>query len=233
MKCPQCKAENREDRAACYHCEQDLTMLRTVVSRIRSHFNTALEHAERDRADEAIAELNHALELDSTFVDAWVVLGTLYARMEKFDSTSAQELEGRIELLKKAVGLDPSVARYKRDLAISYYNRENYDKCIEWAREAAKTDPSDSMNHTLIGAAFFSDARYDEARQAHAKALEINPANHFSRYNFAITLQALEAPGAAEAWEEFLRRTEDDSHHGENRKRAREFLNSLKTRVGR
>lgn len=85
MKCPKCGCENLDDRTTCYHCEQDLEMLRTVVNRVKHHFNAALEHAERDRSDEAIAELKHALELDASFVDGWVVLGTVYARKEMFE----------------------------------------------------------------------------------------------------------------------------------------------------
>lgn len=85
MICPQCQADNRDDRTQCYDCSQDLTVLRQVIARSREHFNAGLEHAERNRHDEAISEIKHALELDASFVNAWVVLGTVYARQEKFD----------------------------------------------------------------------------------------------------------------------------------------------------
>ena len=73
MICPNCQCDNREDRMKCYHCDQDLAMLRAVINRSRNHYNTALEHAERGRDDEALAELHHALELDASFIDAWIV----------------------------------------------------------------------------------------------------------------------------------------------------------------
>ncbi len=103
MLCPQCNTDNRDERATCYHCEQDLSMLRVVVNRAKNHYNSALEHAERDRLDEAIAELKHALELDSGFLSAWIVLGTLYARKELFD-------EAR-EAWNRALALNPHLKK--------------------------------------------------------------------------------------------------------------------------
>ena len=57
MRCPFCKTENRDDLETCYSCEKDLSMLRLIVQKARAHFNRALEFAERDRNEEAIAEL--------------------------------------------------------------------------------------------------------------------------------------------------------------------------------
>ncbi len=80
MRCPQCKTENRDENPQCYHCGSDLTLLRSVVIKARHLFNAALEHTERGRNVEAIANLKSAIELDASFVNAWVVLGTIYAK---------------------------------------------------------------------------------------------------------------------------------------------------------
>lgn len=103
MRCPQCHSENRDDRTACYHCEQDLTMLCMVINRAKNHYNNALEHAERGREEEAVAELKHALELDASFTAAWTVLGTLYAKKEMFDD--AKDAWGQ------ALALDPHMEK--------------------------------------------------------------------------------------------------------------------------
>lgn len=102
MDCPFCRTVNRDEADACYHCKKDLSMLRLVVNKAKSHFNTALEYAERDRVDEAIAELNNALDLDNTHVNSHVVLGTLYAKKEQLDKaeeqwTEALRLDPRLE----------------------------------------------------------------------------------------------------------------------------------------
>jgi len=120
MKCPYCTTENREDRETCYHCGKDIAMLRLIVNKARHHYNVALEHAERQRYPQALAELEHCLELDHSFVPAHVVMGTVYAKMEKLDAAEccwqvalaldphilkAHEYLGKSALAKKAVPL--------------------------------------------------------------------------------------------------------------------------------
>jgi tetratricopeptide (TPR) repeat protein len=74
-------------------------MLRVIANKARHHFNTALEHAERSRWEEAIVELRNCLDLDAHFVSAWNVLGTCLAKLERFD-------EAR-EAWEQALAIDP------------------------------------------------------------------------------------------------------------------------------
>gem|GEM_PF-5132135 len=123
MRCPQCHTENRDDQDVCYHCGQEMGLLRLVVSRARNHFNAALEHAERDRLGEAIIELEHTLELDASFVDAWMVLGTLRARQGQLEEAQrcwakALSLDHRFEkchnYLVKAQAIAPALPALRR-----------------------------------------------------------------------------------------------------------------------
>lgn len=65
-------------------------MLRLIVNRAKNHYNQALEHAERGRLIEAISELDSALQLDNTFTEARLLLGTLYARLERPEEARTQ-----------------------------------------------------------------------------------------------------------------------------------------------
>lgn len=103
MQCPFCQSENREDRETCYVCGKDISTIRLVANKARQHYNDALEHAERGRTSEAIAELQNALRLDTSLVNAHVVLGTLLAREGKFS-------EAR-DCWKNALALNPELAR--------------------------------------------------------------------------------------------------------------------------
>lgn len=103
MICPYCQADNLEKRDTCYNCGKDITMLRTIVNKARHHYNIGLEHAERQRYNEAIIELNNCLELDKSFLNAYVVLGTIHAKLG--DEETAREL------WEKALSLDSSVLK--------------------------------------------------------------------------------------------------------------------------
>lgn len=110
MRCPYCRTENRDERESCYYCQKDLTMLRVIINKAKTHFNTALELAERDRNEEAIAELHNALDLDYSHVNSHVVLGTLYAKVG--------DLEKAEKCWRDALTIDP---RYEK--AHEYLNK--------------------------------------------------------------------------------------------------------------
>ena len=90
MRCPYCKTENRDDREKCYHCGKDLSMLRLIANRAKNHYNHALEHAERGRLNEAVGELNNALQLRSDFPEARLLLGTVYAQLKQYTEARQQ-----------------------------------------------------------------------------------------------------------------------------------------------
>lgn len=116
MKCPFCGTENREDRDTCYYCSKDISMLRLLVNKARHHFNHGLEHAERGRLKDAAAELVNALDLDSNFSQARVVLGTIYAKME--------DMEKARETWREAICRDRNLEK-----AFEYLNK--VDQVIE------------------------------------------------------------------------------------------------------
>jgi len=103
MKCPYCTTENREDRESCYHCGKDISILRLIINKARHHYNVALEHAERQRYSESLGELEHCLELDYSFAPAHVVMGSVYAKMGKFDAAE--------RCWQTALSLDPHILK--------------------------------------------------------------------------------------------------------------------------
>ncbi len=78
-------------------------MLRLIVNKSKHHYMVAVEHAERGRYQEAIIELQNALDLDRQNVNAHVVLGTVYARMGQVDKA--------IKQWKEALNLNPMMTK--------------------------------------------------------------------------------------------------------------------------
>lgn len=103
MQCPFCQTENRDDRASCYHCTGDLVPLRALVNKAKNLYNEALEHAERGRSEAAISNLRTAIELDASFANAWVVLGTIFARERRVEEARAA--------WEKALAIDPRMEK--------------------------------------------------------------------------------------------------------------------------
>lgn len=136
----------------------------------------------------------------------------------------------RIERLRRSVTLDPTVGETKKALAMAYYFAQDYPRSVETCRAAIALLPEDSLLYTLLGSAYFESKQWDEARQAQERALEIDPNNLYSRFNLALTLQAQGSPKAAEAWQDYLKRSEGDANQTANRARAQEYLKELQSR---
>ncbi|MCX7919325.1 MAG: tetratricopeptide repeat protein [bacterium] len=124
MRCPVCSTENRDDRTECYHCQSDLTILRTIINRAKQHYNNALEHAERGRTSEAIAELKTALELNSSHAPSHNVLGTLYAKKGLYKEAIAE--------WERALSLDPTLKKSHEYIqqALKFTQRSNLAKRV-------------------------------------------------------------------------------------------------------
>lgn len=143
-------------------------------------------------------------------------------------SLPSDDYAQKIDLLRRAVTLDPTDGSYRKALALAYYNVGDYESCIEQCKEAVELLPEDSILYTILGSAYFESRQYERAREAHEEAIAANPQNLYSRFNLALTLQAQGKPQALQAWEEYLRLSEGDAEQAANRVRALEYYEDLK-----
>lgn len=186
MQCPYCQTENREDRERCYVCDRDISMLRLIVNKARHHYNLALEHAERGRYQEAIDELHNALDLDRRFVNAHVVLGTLYAKLKQFDRAR--------EAWEAALALQPELAKAHRYLQ----NLETVERSLPALRVLGGLTVVLFILVIVLGLALFYATRPDPAAQLLRTAY-----SHIEGGRWATALRELEAttrtarPGSA------------------------------------
>lgn len=84
ITCPSCGTSNPTVRDRCQHCDADLTSLKSVINTANRHYNSALELAREDKTDEAIRELETALELWDANPNYYNVLGTCYAKKGRY-----------------------------------------------------------------------------------------------------------------------------------------------------
>lgn len=85
LQCPVCKTFNRREADECYYCDQDLKLLKITKNRAMSHFNRAVEFAEKKGYEDALNELLVAVELDQSEPSFFLILGTVYVHLNEPD----------------------------------------------------------------------------------------------------------------------------------------------------
>src|SRR5688572_14092411 len=80
-----------------------------------------------------------------------------------------------LELLQKLVADYPQDERGHFQLGTAYFGRQNYTKAIEEYRRSISIAPDFAPAYNIIGYAYRTEGRYDEAEQAFKKYVELIP----------------------------------------------------------
>jgi len=106
-----------------------------------------------------------------------------------------QQLDNRnyetaLDVLERAVAIDPANVHGYYYLAAVHFERESYSQAIAFANRAAVlADRGDAAwagrTHALQGAVFEKVGRYADARSAYSRAVEIDPGNVGARVGLA------------------------------------------------
>jgi TolB-like protein/Flp pilus assembly protein TadD len=114
------------------------------------------------RYQESVAEFERALVLDPSNVYAALGLGWVYLRFGEFDKG--------LEYFDKAIRASPydsSLAHFYGGKAWANFGLKNYDRAIEWARQAIAVNPNYvHYIHTILVAALALTGHDAEAREA-------------------------------------------------------------------
>ena len=78
--CPHCKTNVQDFEMACPHCKGDLKIMALLNQLPDVQFNRALSAARSGDWHTASAQLGAVLSVRMTDIDAWLLLGTVYAR---------------------------------------------------------------------------------------------------------------------------------------------------------
>jgi TolB-like protein len=117
---------------------------------------------------------------------------TLFLRSRELSSSNRRENLEAIELLTKAVALDPQFAEAQARAAyrlvfMGYYDEPAWiDKGIAAADAALRIDPGLPFAHFTLGTAYAMKGQGARSRQAFLRALELNPSGGGLLSNFSI-----------------------------------------------
>src|SRR5262245_37464916 len=119
----------------------------------------------------AQAEINQALTISPNLAYGHALLGATLI-------SSGQPKEG-ITAIERAIRLDPHdpmLPSRISDVAMAVYLNREYDRAIEAAKRAIRSNPSHPRPYRWLAAALAQLGRYDEAKGALEKAMLVAPA---------------------------------------------------------
>tara|TARA_B100000315_G_scaffold222528_1_gene226638 strand:- start:1242 stop:2906 length:1665 start_codon:yes stop_codon:yes gene_type:complete len=170
------------------------------MSDIEHILETALNHQRAGELDEAADIYRKVLEIEPAQVDALHLLGMV---------AHAQQDHGQaIELIKKAIFLNPMIADFHINIASIYLAQGNTAAAKSHAETALKINGEAGEAHYNLGNALFAEGSATDAVQAFRHALDLEPENQtfWANYLFALNFSTEASPkdihAANKAWGE-------------------------------
>ncbi|MDW8104132.1 MAG: tetratricopeptide repeat protein [Armatimonadota bacterium] len=122
---------------------------------------------------------------------------------ERFALLGEQQLhsgnhEQAVQMLRRALSLEPNVARYHGLMALALTNLKRYLAAEHEAKMALQLDPEDLTALIALGVVYHATGRYQQALQVLEKCIEQAPQNAFLWAMLAATNLSLERYEAAE-----------------------------------
>jgi len=122
---------------------------------------------EKRSYDTAIKDCNKAIELDSTFIEAYYYIGIV--NNEKQDYNTA------IEYFKKAIDLHPNHAKAWNHMGFSYEKLDQFNQAIDSYKIAVGFESTYTLAHYNLANAYKHEKQYNIAIESYRKATDIDP----------------------------------------------------------
>jgi tetratricopeptide (TPR) repeat protein len=117
--------------------------------------------------DEAIAEYNKAIQLNSGYAEAYMRRGNAHSDKGEYDQA--------ISDYTKAIDIDRDFAAAYCNRAYTYEKKGQYDQVISDYTKAIEINPRYAIAYNNRGSAYAVKGQYDQAISDYTKAIEINP----------------------------------------------------------
>jgi non-specific serine/threonine protein kinase len=121
----------------------------------------------------ALAMYEEAIKQDPNFALAYAGVAHVYGGMHEFRSPHPDNVQKGLAACAKAEWLAPDLADVLSARARIEFAQQHYDAAIALARRAVEQQPECEGAHDVLGRAYFSAGRYEEAAALADNALEI------------------------------------------------------------
>jgi tetratricopeptide (TPR) repeat protein len=149
------------------------TVAATPTLTADDHVQRGVVLAKEGKLDEAIVELQAALQLDPEHPLAHANLGAIYANQGKTAEAVAE--------IEKSLERDPDNARAYSNLCHLYNLQGRTEQAMAACEQALSLDPGYSSAYTNLGVLYLGAQDYDRAISAFSRAIELDPENTLAR----------------------------------------------------
>jgi len=145
-----------------------------------AHNGLGLALFHQGRVDEAIPQLERALEIEPGNFQANDNLGDILAQRGQFDEAASY--------FKKALAAYPNLADAHNNLGVILFQQGHVDEAIEQCEEALKINPNYVIAHDSLGNLLFAKGEVNEAIAQYQLALKIDPDNALTHHQLGNAL---------------------------------------------
>lgn len=132
------------------------------------YFYTGVIYEQTGKKVRAAENFRKAIEFDPTLAEAYNYLGYMFAE-------DGENLDEAVELVQKALQLDPGNPAYIDSLGWTYFKSGKISEAIKELERAVSSDKEDAVMRGHLGDVYFEKGLFDKAKTQWEKSLELNP----------------------------------------------------------
>ena len=135
-----------------------------------AHYQLGRVRVMQERFEEAIAEFQTILMLDSICGRAYEGLGEVYYEMGEYHKS--------VNFYEKALKLEPENLDIYLNLAVTHYMLRDYDQALGDVQVVLDADTKNSDAYYMMGRIYAAIGDFDSEKNAYLKVLELDPGNN-------------------------------------------------------
>lgn len=148
---------------------------------VNAYLNLAIAYFDQGLVDQAGLIASNALDRNPKAAALHNIMGLIY--LKKDDSKRA------VDSFQRALAVDPQQSNAKLNLATLELSYGDFASAVERFEALLKERPKDAMLHMSLGVGLRGLEKYEEAKAAYTKALELDPNLIQAEYNLCVLYQ--------------------------------------------
>ncbi len=164
--------------------EQEGEKNHKLASEVLNHFNSGIAFYNQKQFPKAIEAYQKAIELDSTYVEAYNNLGIVYQ--------AVGDTKKAIGAYQKSIEINPRYEKGYNNLGLLFLLEGRHEEALEVFQKTLAMNPNHIGSHLNLGILFKQRGQWENAIQSYQRVLAIDPHHRETHYNIALLYEQLE-----------------------------------------